>query len=625
MDMGHDMSSIRPQPTTTLSALAAGQTDFTPGYINSKGDYVPLDDELTAYQAARIPWADEVRYGHYALFFLGAILVISTLLHLYSLIRARFLPDSTSKLLTGRLGNVKTRILAVARILTYPQLPYSNRLVLIWTFGPLGPNLLLAGGLVLVSLLTWINKYYYYAPFYGSAPLYLRSEWIAMATLPFVYILGTKRNLISLLTGVSHDKLQVFHQGVAFNFVYMSLVHTITAIIRAYRDYGFVKEVMYNPIYVSGFVALAPLCVLFLGALPPVRRWTYEVFYYVHIVMALFFMGALWWHGYQLLDSDKYMIATAVLFFSSVLWRLVMIAFNNPTFHSCTATLLSSDTLKLTIPTTIHWGPGQHVFLRFIGLRTLESHPFSIATLPISFTVSVAEMNFLVRVRSGFTQALANRITAQGGQGKIKCVVDGPYGHCDLGEYPEIFIAVGGSGISWGLGVLQHVAVRKGGKVKMVWAIRHADALEWFSEELQILAKNPGVDIHIYLTDQATQASDLQSKEDTTDDKLGTMEATDGHTVTTALSQQVYSRGNSELSAPGTKKDMTLHSGRPDLPLLIEEFVRQNTSGSCAVAACGPGRFITDCANAVSKAEVGILLGTLKVEEVFFKSEQYTW
>jgi len=110
--------------------------------------------------------------------------------------------------------------------------------------------------------------------------------------------------MISVLTGVSHEKLQVLHQGAAFNFIYMSLVHTIAACIRAEREYGMRLMTEYNVVYVSGFVALAPMLLLFLLALPPVRKYSYEAFYYIHIVMALFFLGALFWHGYQLLDSE---------------------------------------------------------------------------------------------------------------------------------------------------------------------------------------------------------------------------------------------------------------------------------------------------------------------------------
>lgn len=96
----------------------------------------------------------------------------------------------------------------------------------------------------------------------------------------------------------------MLHQGAAVNFVYMSLVHTIAACIRAQRQHGMVLTLKINEVYVSGFVALAPMLLLFIGALPPFRKYAYETFWYVHVVMAVFFIAALFWHGYQLLDSE---------------------------------------------------------------------------------------------------------------------------------------------------------------------------------------------------------------------------------------------------------------------------------------------------------------------------------
>jgi drug/metabolite transporter superfamily protein YnfA len=84
----------------------------------------------------------------------------------------------------------------------------------------------------------------------------------------------------------------------------MSLVHTIAACIRANRQHGLALTLKINEVYVSGFVALGPLLVLFAASLPPLRGRAYEVFYGVHIVMAVFFLGALFWHGYKLLDSE---------------------------------------------------------------------------------------------------------------------------------------------------------------------------------------------------------------------------------------------------------------------------------------------------------------------------------
>jgi hypothetical protein len=151
---------------------------YTEGEVNSRGDYVPTSDEVTAYQAARIPWASQVKYGYYTLAFLSSILVAFTIVRALWYLRTRYGYGSRSRLYTLAAASF--------RVLTYPRFRPHNLLDWVWTFGPLGPNLLLIASLLFASCFTWINQYYYFAPFYGSAPLYLRSEWIAMATLPFL-------------------------------------------------------------------------------------------------------------------------------------------------------------------------------------------------------------------------------------------------------------------------------------------------------------------------------------------------------------------------------------------------------------------------------------------------------
>ncbi|OCF42658.1 hypothetical protein I317_03517 [Kwoniella heveanensis CBS 569] len=583
-----------------------------PGHVNADGVYVPTSEERTAYQALHIPWAEQVKYGYYALYFLCGLLFTFLITNVIWKVRTRY--------------NVKiplySRAVALLRLLTYPQLPVNKWLSLLWTFGPLGPNLLLLAGLLFVSAFTWINQYYYYPPYYGSAPLYLRSEWLAMATLPFVYVLGSKRNIISVLTGVSHEKLQVLHQGAAFNFTYMSLVHTIAAIIRARQEKGLVYATQTNEVYVSGFVALSPLLVLFVGALPPFRKSFYEAFYWVHIIMALFFAGALFWHGYKLLDSDAYMIATIVLFLLGVTWRLVMMFLDNPILHRATATLIDEETIKLMIPTLyIKWSPGQHVFIRFSTVRPLESHPFSIATVPRpdEQSNSVRNMVFLLKPLSGFTKTLFEDVRANEGKVTYKVLIDGPYGGAghDLRAFDSVLVIAGGTGITWALSVLQDLAYYgKGQEVRMIWAVRHTDALSWFEHELETLQKRmPSFKIQIYVTRENPRSTATISVDETKEHHP----ADEGRFI--------------PIDTPATELSMSFdkthkfpsNPGRPYLPALIEEQAR-TTQGSLSVACCGPPSMLVDCSNAVTKAQIGILKGVYpELNEVFLKSESYGW
>ncbi|WWD04408.1 hypothetical protein V865_002477 [Kwoniella europaea PYCC6329] len=611
-----------------------------PGQVDSEGRYVPTAAERTAYQAARIPWADQVVYGYYTLGFLCGLLVVHTILNGLWKLRVRYSYGTKSK--------VYVNIISLLRMLTYPQLPHRQWLTWIWTFGPLGPNILLFAGLIFATGFTFINEYYYYPPFYGSAPLYLRSEWIAMATLPFIYVLGSKRNIISVLTGVSHEKLQVLHQGSAFNFTYMSLVHTIAACIRAIRERGLKGTLAVNEVYVSGFVALAPLLILFAGALPPFRKSFYESFYWIHIIMAVFFAGAMFWHGYQTLDSDAYMIAAIALFLTSATTRLVLIILNNPVLHRAHVELVDNETIKMVVPTLyISWSAGQHVFIRFMGMgwRSLDSHPFTIANSPLALASirdgdleksntshpdltkvnakgSMKGMVFLLKPLSGFTKDLYHKIKS--GHTQYKVLIDGPYGDAHVGQdlkaFDRVLILTGGTGITWALSVLQDLVYRKDGngrEITLVWAVKKISSMKWFERELQFIRTNyPNVHIQHYVTGESlTQLPAIPSPSPDQSDPAGSSEDD-----TPSTEKQMNLVGSSK-----SDRDWNWNQGRPNLPNIIERTVA-TTQGSLAIATCGPPQFLTDCSNAVTKAQIGILTGGYPdVNEVYLKSESYGW
>ena len=54
---------------------------------------------------------------------------------------------------------------------------------------------------------------------------------MSLACLPFVLMLGAKENPISLVTGVSYEKLMVYHQGLAWAMFGLALVHTFPFVV----------------------------------------------------------------------------------------------------------------------------------------------------------------------------------------------------------------------------------------------------------------------------------------------------------------------------------------------------------------------------------------------------------
>ncbi|CDU22660.1 uncharacterized protein SPSC_01290 [Sporisorium scitamineum] len=223
--------------------------------------------------------------------------------------------------------------------------------------------------------------------------------------------------------------------------------------------------------------------------------------------------------------------------------------------------LLPGKTLRLTLrtPNKMSWKPGQWVYLNIPSVRFWESHPFTIASahdadFPVAteFVNADAEkglahaekvkgeertMVLLVRCRRGFTRQLWNFVAkkrqmqiqaaadAQHGAGvygmpgtamvpalgkdttgvHLRAIVDGPYGSADRTHWDihsTVVIVCGGSGVSFGMSVLEHLCAcmagamkfgkgGKGGKkfltqrVRFVWIMREFSHLQWIAAALR--------------------------------------------------------------------------------------------------------------------------------------------
>jgi predicted ferric reductase len=62
---------------------------------------------------------------------------------------------------------------------------------------------------------------------YGSPPLAVRSGMMAVALMPWIVALATKANLISMVTGISHERLNVLHRWGAYICLILSILHTV--------------------------------------------------------------------------------------------------------------------------------------------------------------------------------------------------------------------------------------------------------------------------------------------------------------------------------------------------------------------------------------------------------------
>jgi ferric-chelate reductase len=124
---------------------------------------------------------------------------------------------------------------------------------------------------------------------YGSSPpIATRAGWMALALLPFVLyvltfsfsyghianlpsVLSAKANMVSALTGIPPEKLQVFHHWTSYAMFVLALVHTFPYIIFHIRKGDMVKQWKTSVVYWTGIPALLSQTYLTVMSLPPIR------------------------------------------------------------------------------------------------------------------------------------------------------------------------------------------------------------------------------------------------------------------------------------------------------------------------------------------------------------------
>jgi hypothetical protein len=147
--------------------------------------------------------------------------------------------------------------------------------------------------------------------------------------------------------------------------------------------------------------------------------------------------------------------------------------------------LLPGRTLKMTIrtPRSLRWQPGQYVLLTVPEISKWQSHPYTICN------ASGNEIVLLVRARKGLTldlwKAVLRKQRASNDLVKMRVKVSeamGSTARVEWDKWSTVIIICGGTGVSFGLSILEHmcrrIAIRRrmGGqgpkRVVFIWLMR---------------------------------------------------------------------------------------------------------------------------------------------------------
>ncbi|KAJ5338217.1 hypothetical protein N7452_004945 [Penicillium brevicompactum] len=512
-----------------------------------------------------------------------------------------------------------SRLVAALRFISYKSWRIGS-----WNTHSLGAYLLAAAGVVFFLAMTLGPRPYYWPntkeiSFGNSPPIATRAGFLALACMPFLIVLGAKANPITALTGISHEKLNIWHNWVAWAMFVLALVHTFPFIVFHAWKGDLVASWSKGGVWVTGVVALIAQAWLTFMSIPWIRNRYYEFFKATHLFMALVFVIFFFLHCDFRMSSWDYFIATAVIYTMCFLYSQCKTYIEHGFKHKASLIPETNHTLKVTIDTKMTWSPGQHIFIRFLtcGVHAFTAHPFTICSVPQQDKQN--QLVFYVKQRGGLTGRLMKMAEKNPGV-QIPVMLDGPYGgisdkHVD--QFDKSLIVGGGAGAGFTLSMLENFIYLSGfeqykAEMKVVVATRDPGMRAWFIQAVEDIAARHsrtgvigGLSIDIHEThheegsetalDTVVQHPKMEKDTQTTDHEHNTAEML----------------------------GIRFFTGRPNLPELIRDFTSQRGS-SVGVVVCGPASMNHDVSEAAVAAQYRIMREEDCAREVWLHTESFS-
>lgn len=472
----------------------------------------------------------------------------------------------------------------------------------------------LGSNLTYMFILNWRNE----NRWAFCAELRGRAGVLALVNMvPLIILAGRNNPLIALLK-ISFDTYNLLHRWMGRIVVVETLIHTIAWAIPALADGGWKnvgKRITSSMFIGSGTVGTAALFLLLLTCVSPFRHAFYETFLNLHIFLAIISFGCTWIHCATSdvhiggLPQLPWIMAVVILWLLDRLARVVRLMYANWSDKGFTTALCEAmpcDVTRVTIrlPRYMDIEPGTHAYLRFWGINSWESHPFSVAwvehettnTLPIAAEKeplnavdranAYTNVSFIIGAHTGMTRKLFNTANRSVRGIRIKAALEGPYaGHHSLDSYGHAVLFAGSTGITHQISYLRHllegynagtVATRR---LTLVWIIREYESLEWVRPYMDTILRIPN-------------RKDL-------------------------LRIQVFvTRPQNPRDIVSSSSTVKMFPGRPNVRLLLVKEVQEQVGAMC-VTVCGPGALADDVRSAVRAVQGHSVID--------FIEESFTW
>lgn len=354
-----------------------------------------------------------------------------------------------------------------------------------------------------------------------------RAGFLGLAMVPFILASTGKNSVMALLTGVSSVKLNFLHRLLG-TILFISITVHMSCMIHDWSRFPtFLKSELQLPKVRYGLTAYTALCIVFFFSLFPIRKYFHQVFVFTHF-FALVFIGVAAKHTPY---AMRYFFAGL---FCYVL-NLVGVWFIKTHVANARLELLPEGctrvSMRLSSPGSAH-AIGQHINLCIPAISAFQWHPFTITSIRKRNSDNDT-LEVYVCSRGDFTRRVYEKMNANE---DIKVFVSGPFGSSmevhDILQRPNVVIASGGAGITYGMRVLRELTEEllcydemvdpenekpvpfKTQSIHFAWSVRKPLELEWFKSELEQInhffdthSHLPKLVIEFYLTGGASTSS----------------------------------------------------------------------------------------------------------------------
>ena len=363
-------------------------------------------------------------------------------------------------------------------------------------------------------------------------------------------------------------------------------------------------ELEMMPMVKYGLGLWAVLAWITISSLIPLRRLCYEFFVLQHIVSAGVFLWLLHVHVPAYASYNVWMAVAFAL--SGRVYRSCILLRQNVTVRKRTSGVFAGKRLGYSADLqvlagevtmlTVHgvgfsWKAGQHVLLWCPTLGPLESHPFTIASLPKGDGHNgLQQLQLIIRARTGFTRKLFRQATSSA---TVTVFLTGPFGNLPTWNTYETLVLISAStGASFTLPVLEMVlndpcCVRR---VDVFLLVRHKSHLDGYLSRLQAAFTHPKsseLSLHIMVAVTAKQVEPVCEDAALEVGSLSTSSSFDASTKTSMQSctatNEVTSSSSDKIGVDSRLGDSIEEEERNMGPKCTEQYHDSRTAKSSSV------------------------------------------